>query len=546
MDGHDGILTQQADVLLLKLERGVHRVSLRYRAAPIDTVSLHFPLRPQRIEFSGDAWAVDGVDDHRLLGDSLSLNRVRAAADGKPQEATAQTFPPYVRLTRTLVFGVDWSVENTVERIAPSDGGFSLDLPLLPGEHPFGDNIRVHDGRIGVTFNAGEDRIRWTSRLDTSDNLALTAPGLGDRAEEWVLQAAPIWHLQAKGVPANLSDDGLRYLPLPGESLQVAISRPQAMAGDSLAFDEVTVRSGAGDRATETVLVLKARSTRGGEHAIGLLPGAELLEARRDEAPLSLAIRDGKVSLPLLPGTHRYSVRLRTPQGMSARTRTPSFSLDAPAANISLQQSLPQDRWVLWTWGPPTGPAVMYWSQLLVLLLAAWLLSRYAPTPLRFHQWLLLGLGFSAFAWGAYALVVVWLILLGLRARHVLPERFGASFNLLQSGLALLTLVALVVLVSAVPKGLLGLPDMHVAGNDSTAWHLNWFADQSHGVLPHAGVFSVSLWVYKIAMLLWALWLANALIGWLRWGFEAWTRGGYWRPRKPKVVEPPPVPVASE
>ena len=546
MDGHDAILTQQAEVLLVKLERGVHRVSLRYRAAPVDTASLHFPLPPQRIEFSGDAWAVDGVDDHRLLGDSLSLNRVRAAADGKPQEAAAQTFPPYVRLTRTLVFGVDWSVENTVERIAPIDGGFSLELPLLPGEHPLGDNIRVHDGRIGVTFNAGQNLIRWSSRLDTSDSLALTAPGLGDRAEEWVLQAAPIWHLQAKGVPANLSDDGLHYLPLPGESLQVAINRPKAMAGDSLAFDDVSVHSNAGDRTTETVIELNARSTRGGEHAIGLPPGAELLEARRDEAPLSLAIRDGKISLPLLPGSHRYSVRLRTPQGMSVLTRTPSFSLDAPAANISLQQSLPQDRWVLWTWGPLAGPAVMYWSQLIVLLLAAWLLARYAPTPLRFHQWLLLGLGFSAFAWGAYALVVVWLILLGLRAKHVLSERFGASFNLLQAGLAFVTLVALVVLVSAVPKGLLGLPDMHVAGNDSTAWQLHWFADQSHAMLPHAGVFSVSLWVYKIAMLLWALWLANALIGWLRWGFEAWTRGGYWRPRKATLVEPPAVPAMPE
>ncbi len=546
MDGHDAALSRASDVLLVKVERGVHRVSLRYRVAPVDTLSLHFPLRPQRVEFSGEGWAADGVDDHRLLGDSLSLNRVRASADGRPQETPVQAFPPYVRLTRTLVFGVDWSVENSVERIAPIDGGFSLELPLLPGEHPMGDNLRVHDGRIGVTFNAGQDTVSWSSRLDSAEQLQLTAPGLGDRAEAWVLQSAPIWHLDAKGVPATLGDDGLRYLPLPGESLQVGISRPKAMAGDSLAFDDVMVQSSSGDRATETMLVLNARSTRGDEHAIGLPPGTELLEARRDETPVSLAIRDGKLSLPLLPGSHRYRLRLREPQGVSMRTRTPSFSLDAPAANISLQQSLPEDRWVLWTWGPAAGPAVLYWSQLIVLLLAAWLLSRYAPTPLRFHQWLLLGLGFSAFAWGAYALVVVWLILLGLRARHVWPERFTTRFNLQQSGLALVTLVALVVLVSAVPKGLLGLPDMHVAGNGSTAWHLNWFADQSHGVLPHAGVFSVSLWVYKIAMLLWALWLANALIGWLRWGFEAWTTGGYWRPRRPKVIEPPQVPVATE
>jgi hypothetical protein len=39
------------------------------------------------------------------------------------------------------------------------------------------------------------------------------------------------------------------------------------------------------------------------------------------------------------------------------------------------------------------------------------------------------------------------------------------------------------------------------------------------------------MWVYKVLMLLWALWLANALIGWLRDAFAAWTRDGYWRSR---------------
>ncbi len=180
-------------------------------------------------------------------------------------------------------------------------------------------------------------------------------------------------------------------------------------------------------------------------------------------------------------------------------------------------------------------------------MIAAWLLARYAPTPLRLRHWLLLGLGFSAFAWSAYALVVVWLIALGLRARLRAPEQMaGMRFNLLQVGLVALTVVALAVLIGAVPQGLLGLPDMHVAGNGSSASSLRWFADRSGGALPSAGVFSLPLWVYKIAMLAWALWLANALIGWLRWAFAAWTQGGYWRKRAPqKSTVPPPVPSSA-
>jgi hypothetical protein len=159
---------------------------------------------------------------------------------------------------------------------------------------------------------------------------------------------------------------------------------------------------------------------------------------------------------------------------------------------------------------------------------------------LRFHHWLLLGLGFSAFAWSAFAFVVLWLIVLGLRARYdsAIAQLSMRAFNLLQVALAAITVLALIILISAVPKGLLGLPDMHVIGNGSTAWALNWFADQARTSLPHAGVVSISLWYYKLAMLAWALWLANALIGWLRWVFDAWTKGGYWRKREPKRPVP--------
>lgn len=539
LDGHDAALSRKPDNTLARVDRGVHRITLRYRVAAVDTASLRFPLAPQRVTFHGDGWAPNGLDEGHLLGDSLALNRVRSAGDGSALTSAGQTFPPYVKVTRTLQLGNEWTVTNTVERVAPLDGGFSLDLPLLPGEHPLGDNARVHDGRIGVTFSGGQNEVRWMSRLDHSDKLTFLAPAVGERAEQWVLQSAPIWHIDTQGVPATLSDNGLTYQPLPGETLTVDIDKPKAVAGDSLAFDEVAVDSKPGDRATETSLELVLRSTRGGEHRIDVPAGTELLEAQRDGDAISLAIRDGKISLPVLPGVHAYSLRVREPHGASPLMRTPAFSLNAPAANIVINQLVPENRWVLWTWGPPQGPAVMYWSQLIVLLLAAWLLARYAPTPLKWHQWLLLGLGFSAFAWAAYAMVVAWLILIGLRARHTLPSRYGALFNVSQILLVLVTLVAIAVLVSAVPKGLLGRPDMHVAGNPFDAWNLHWAADQTDSVLPQGGVLSVSLWVYKIAMLLWALWLANALIGWLRWGFEAWSCGGYWRKAQAKTTEPP-------
>jgi hypothetical protein len=545
VDGRPAVLARRADGQpWLRLEPGVHELALRYRLDGTDNARLRFVLAPERVTVQADGWTADGLDDDRLLGDSLAFDRQRVGA-GSAAAAPAQDFPPYVRLTRRLVLGNEWTVQNRVERIAPMAAGFTIALPLLPGEHPLGADAPVRDGRTQLAFNAGADSVQWTSRLDRAPRVQLTAPALGERAEVWEVAAAPMWHVDASGVPAS-KGDVLRFQPLPGEQLALAVSQPAAAPGGSLAFDKVDLRGTVGERAAETVLQLQARSTRGGEHALGLPAGTELLQASRDGERLPLAVRNGSLSLPLLPGTHRYELRLREAGGAALRTRLSSVALHAPAANIDVTLQLPQDRWVLWTWGAGAGPAVLYWAQLVVLLIAAWLLSRYAPTPLRFRHWLLLGLGFSAFAWSAYAVVVAWLILLGLRARAAIASWRAGWFDLMQVGLALLTAIALVVLVAAVPGGLLGQPDMHVAGMGSSALQLHWFVDSSADVLPQAGVFSLPLWTYKLAMLAWALWLANALIGWLRWGFEAWTRGGYWRRDKPQPATPPQLPTAAE
>jgi hypothetical protein len=216
-------------------------------------------------------------------------------------------------------------------------------------------------------------------------------------------------------------------------------------------------------------------------------------------------------------------------------------SLGSPAANITLTASLPEDRWLLATWGPRAGPAVLYWGELLVMILVAYVLSRTRRTKLAFVDWLLLGIGFSTFSWTALIVVVVWLFAFDWRGRTTLAS--DGVFNFAQVSLAALTAIALLCLVSAIPQGLLGQPDMHVTGYGSSAHALQWFDDRSADALPQAMAITLPLWVYKVLMLLWALWLANALIGWLRNAFASWTTDGYWRASK--KVAPAETPAAA-
>ena len=139
-------------------------------------------------------------------------------------------------------------------------------------------------------------------------------------------------------------------------------------------------------------------------------------------------------------------------------------------------------------------------------------------------------LGLSLCNLPATLLVALWLLL--LRFRNTLlgfSERRWLK-NTLQVFIGLLSAITLFLLVSSVPYALLDTPDMQITGNGSTAYFYQWFNDHSTGQLNDAWVVSVPLWVYRVAMLIWSLWLAFALIRWVQWAWRAFSQPTLWQP----------------
>jgi len=402
----------------------------------------------------------------------------------------------------------------------------------------------------------GSDSTVWQSTLDKADTLTLRAPDLADHAEVWRVRVSPLWRARFSGVPESVpqqetGDDWHEFVfhPLPGESLAIAIGRPTPVAGSTQAIDSVQLQSAVGQRASEYTLTLHLRASQGGERVLGLPAKAELLAVTRDDESMNLRLENGKLSLPVKPGEQNYQVRFRDDRSVAVHNQTPMVTLGLPAANIDLMLGLPDDRWVLMTQGPQSGPAVLYWGELLVLLLVAYGLSKVGWTPLKLRDWLLLGMGFStlSYTWIAFAIVVAWLFALAWRERHGARIVHKYRFDSMQIILVWLTLAAAICLVGSLRDGLLGTPDMHVVNPIADDGSLRWFADQSRDALPQAGVISVPMWLYRTAMLAWAFWLAIAVTHWLRWGLRAWMDGGYWRPlRKPKADKLPPEPPAVD
>jgi hypothetical protein len=145
-----------------------------------------------------------------------------------------------------------------------------------------------------------------------------------------------------------------------------------------------------------------------------------------------------------------------------------------------------------------------------------------------FRDWLLLGLGLSTVAWWMLVVLIVWFIVLRWREKQLtMPQ--GGLFNLQQLVLMVFSVFALLALISSVPKALLSSPDMMLTGNGSYGNQLNWFADYSSNELPTVSVISAPMWLYKGAMLLWAIWLSFALLRWVKLAWQALQVGGFWQ-----------------
>lgn len=457
--------------------------------------------------------------------------------DSPSVASTVATLPPFLELERTLVLDLSWRIQSRLRRLTPPEAPLTLAIPLLPGEAVLTPGLKVSAGLLTAHLPAGETDLVWESQLTPAAELTLIAPATPDWTEIWRLDASPLWHVQVAGLAPvhHQSPAGLwqpEWRPWAGETLRLTISRPAGAPGTSLTVDasELTLRPG--DRATETRLRLILRASRGGRQPVSLPAGAELQTVTLDGIAQPIRQEEGQVLLPVHPGTQEAVLTWNEDRGIATQLTTPAVGLGIPSVNAATRIELGQDRWVLWARGPTLGPAVLFWSLIPLILVAALALARLPLSPASAWQWGLLLLGLTQAPAAGAVVVVAWLLALAWRGAKG-PGLNDRAFNLAQIGLVLLSFQALGALAAAIAEGLLGQPEMQIAGNGSGSasgiTQLLWYQDRATETLPQPGVISVPLWVYRLLMLAWALWLANSLLNWLRWGWGCFSAGGLWR-----------------
>lgn len=538
VDGSSGYLFRDSDgILWLNLSPGVHQVLMSGPLPPQGRIQIALPARPSQVKADLSGWSLEGLRENGLPDSTLVLNRIhqKGVSSDSPLNQAQGGLKPFVRVDRELILGLNWEIETHVERVSPGGTPVVLEVPLLEGESVITQGIRVVSGKALVNMGPNQEEIVWRSVLNESSKIQLVAPEANHYMEWWTLNVSPVWHVDFKGIPSvhPSSDTGAwmpQWRPWPGEKLEISVSRPEGVPGQTLTIDQSLTEVSPGLRYTEINLKFKVRSSLGGQHVLALPEGAELQTVKINGNLQPIRMEQGKITLPVVPGPQSVEIKWQQEGGIRLFFRLPEINLGTPSVNSEIQFKIGNSRWVLFTGGPTMGPAVMFWSLLIVILLFSYGLARLGWTPLKTWHWFLLGIGISQFPEFpviASLFIAAWLLSLGWRRNTPGMHKFW--FDLRQLALLGYTFFAILALFAAIHQGLLGMPEMQIAGNGSTHRLLRWFQDRSENLLKRPWVLSVPLFYYRIAMLAWALWIALALIRWLRWGWESFNQGGVWK-----------------
>lgn len=530
------VMKDASGQLQVLLEAGRHQIVLEGRLPPVAQFQVSLPLKPHYAQAQLKGWAVTGLNKDGTLENQLRFSRLDLTTlpDSQGLKQKPSQLPPFVLVERRLAFALEWRIQTRILRLSEPGIAIALSYPLLTGESVLTESVQVREKQAFIQMAAEQNEIYWESSLALSDQIQLTAATTLEWVEQWQLQVSPRWRVQTSGLVEVQHQDAAghwnpQWRPWPGETLQIHLEKPEAVTGVTKTIDNSSLDVIPGQRISQYRLSVDIRSSQADQQVVQLPEGAALQKLSLDGQVQPIRGNDQELTIPLHPGKQTVLLEWQQSQGMAVGFRSVPINIETESVNTNVTLQVPDNRWVLLLGGPRLGPAVLIWGVMLVVLLLAFSLSRSKSSPLKMWQWVLLGIGLTQAYVIGVVLVIAWFYAMAWRSGKG-EDLTREQFNAMQAGLAMLTILALAALLAAVAMGLLGYPDMQIVGNGSTAQTLHWYTDRSDAELPRVWLLSLPLWVYRVLMLIWSLWLAFAMLSWLKWAWQAYSSNGIWRP----------------
>lgn len=529
-----GLFRHDSRQLWLFLAKGSHSVEINGRVDYLNQLQISFPLKPHHIRLKVEGWSAEGMDEDITKVSALSFLKLNS--NQKALSDIGQSdIPVFAEIKRTLNLGLSWGLTTQIRAVQGTSYPAILKIPLLAGESVLSDKVRLENGHAIITLQHKGATVQWNSKLLTAKQIKLKAIKSRQIIEQWILNTSPIWHIEHSGIPVvyHQRHGDLwqpRWQPWSGEEVLIDVTRPPGVKGKTITIDSSTLTITPGEQNTASSLEFNLRSSLGGQHTIHLPDDAVLQTVSINDKSMPIRNTKDGLSLPVLPGNQTVKVLWNESRGIASVFRSSELSLGISSVNNNISLLPGSERWVLLTSGPAMGPAVLFWGVFFIILILSYALGRIKGTPLNTLQWILLWVGLSASEPFAAIIIVACIFALKARSTIDVEAMHAIKFNAFQIVLIFLVISSISALIMSIQQGLLGSPGMQISGNGSSAYHLNWFSDRIAEQLPQAALISVPVYIYRLIMLVWSIWLAFAVIKWAQWGWTAFSSQQYWKP----------------
>ena len=550
-------LIRREGFLWTMLEKGIHTLTIK-GTVPSGEWTWNYLLKPQYVDISAPGWGITGLKPNGIPEAQIFFNEQNRSQD---EEAAydSKDFAPIFQVNRGVSLGLVWEASTTVKRLSSSEKAVTLSLPLLPGERILTPGFEAKNGRVEIRLGANEHSTSWQSEIEQAPELVLEAEKNSDWVEQWSVVTSPIWNISLNGLAPIYRRNAGAMVPTwhpwsngaEHEKVTLKIARPEAIQGDTLTIRQAIHKITLGARQRSSSLELALQTSLGLDFAMTLAPEAEIsrLSLNGKETPVR---KDGdRIIIPLRPGAQKIELDWKTPIGTSFRTLGDEVKLPVDCANTSTIIKYSADkRLALWVKGPLRGPAIRMWPFMIIAVLVGLALGRLRHSPLKSYEWVFLFIGLTQIPVIFSALVAFWLFWMALKNLPVIKALPSPLYNLNQIAIIGGVVPFVIFLVWALYQGLLGTPEMRIMGERSHAGYLEWFQARGNDqALPQPALFTVSIWFYRGFMLLWAVWLAFALLKWTKMAWNNLLDGGFWKTRQkaPKGTPPntPPQPTPT-
>ncbi len=502
---------------------GQNAIELTSELPAVENFNLQFQQKALAVTIDSPEWFVEGIDDKGLVRDNLRFIR-QSKDQAKTAVANSRTdLPVWIKVSRSFRLSDQFNTSILVERLGNFEREARVSFNLLKNEKLISQLATIDKDSVELNFDPGQKSIRLNSVLPFSSSIELIASNEKRIVEEWQLQCDTFLACTFSGIkPVSTSLDGQKvytFLPFPAEKINVDAINLNSPKGDFYTVDKVIHNVRWGTNILEGQLTISLRATQQSSFWLKLPDGATLSDVSINGQSGQSTSVDQKVAFVLNPGDHNLVTTYNLPWQAGMKESAPAIELASPSSNVNTIIQPSGDRWLLWLGGQGWGPAVVFWTKLLVLVLICFALHHFALLPGSKAGIFLLGIGLATLPVWTVSIPLLWLI-----AIHTLPRLQGKlGFCPRWLGLGAfggLMAASLVLWFLVVQYGLLFSPPMLVAGNSSNQSILKWYVDHSGTILPSSYVISVPVWYYRLFALLWSSWLAVTLFKWLKHSIE--------------------------